>query len=67
MYARTMSEPSNSLDIFFWKITGLLQTPYVVFGTCTYPKLVQSYRAVWFLVIIIYDSILYLNLGVTRT
>ena len=26
MYARTMSNPSNILDIFCWKISGLLQT-----------------------------------------
>ena len=31
MYARTMSNPSNSLDTFSWKILGLLQTPICSF------------------------------------
>ena len=55
----TISNTSNSLDIFSWNISGILYMPIGSVGTCTFPGKGHFYRAVFLWGIILYASIPY--------
>ena len=57
MYALNLSNRLNSLDVFYCKISGLLQNSIGIFGILIFPKLVQWYKAVWIMGITKYDNI----------
>ena len=56
-YTRTLSNLSNSSDIFSWDISGMLPTSIGIFGTLNFPGEGQLYIYVFIRGIILYHSL----------